>query len=230
MISLKIYAALGEQVEIRGEDAIVRCGDQERILNQQELLIWLSLMWRISTFTDLYRNYCVHAAAIKLCPEADFYACLQRLLQRGLVQEGTGYTYDEALYNLLAPLFICPLHNTFIVKALAFLGMLCQRRTLHEAKLAFSCTALTRFEKRILNLSKRLKMSTVEIIRCLDCGVGQHGDESAITKVLYADSFLESALSSAASRASPRRQEVLGAVDALYSKQKIVFQAAQEAL
>lgn len=221
---MKMYAALGDQLEIRGDDAIVLCRGKERILTQQELLIWLSLMWHVSTFAELYRGYCEKAAAIKLCPEMDFNACLQRLQQRNLIREGSGYTRDEALYDLLSSLLICPLRNSFFIKTLAFFGLLSQGRSFREAKLVFSYTALSRCEREILGLANRLKMSTVEIIRCIECGADRHSDPSKIAGALYANTFQDSALALAACRTSPIRQEVLAAVTTLYQKQKIVFQ------
>lgn len=220
---MKLYTAIGERLELQNGEATVICNGNEKVLSPQEFVLWDCLVWRISSYEELYQAYCKNIAQLRICPEMQFEDCLRRMLQRHLVRAGTGNVESEALYDLVAPLDIFPLRDTLFTKLFAFFRLLVHGYGLKIASCAFNRTKIDKVERGVLSIAKRQKMNVAEMIRCTERGIGRNSSKKELLGALYADSIAESAQVLSAGRFSPVRRTILDCIKSLCQKQKIVF-------
>lgn len=116
----KWYSAVGHlrfMEKRRGEKypVVILCG-KENVLDIQEFLLWSILSWRIMSEDKARWLYLEKIRELKLGFSRSFEDCLNRLKQRGLLSEGVGETEEDALYDLLAELYIAPVSENHLLR------------------------------------------------------------------------------------------------------------------
>lgn len=93
---LTLYTAVGK-LQIRKNSAgkeypLVMVGEKERTLTPYEMLLWSSLSWNILTFDETRALFYEREQEMHILSDLDFEYYLKRLIFRGLVVSGTGYS------------------------------------------------------------------------------------------------------------------------------------------
>ena len=87
---------------------VILLGGNEYMADLQEMALWTSLNWRIARNEEIASLYEKTISRSGFSAERPLEACIQRLLMRGLIVCGTGETEYDALYDLLAALYVLP--------------------------------------------------------------------------------------------------------------------------
>lgn len=94
---------------------------------------------------------------------------LNRLKNRGLVAGKSDYLAVDALYNLVKDLYVVPLGTVNAFKRAMMFGiMLIEGVPFNKCREAMENFNLNCLEKQIVSFSKRLKVSSAELIRISD--------------------------------------------------------------
>ena len=187
-----IYTAVG-RFQKRGSMSGLACpiitiGQRECSVDLQEMIIWSVLNWRILNrrqLEDLYREKC-HEVGYQT--HRSLEDCLQRLVQRGLVVDGSGPSDEDALYHLLSCLYIIPLSQSFSLRAVTFLKLIVAgRASFNQAKRLFKRDTLSDCERRVMELSKQALLSTAEVIKCIEENAHDLSSSAKVMDTLYGD-------------------------------------------
>lgn len=189
-----LYTANGNLIRRRTPDGVVPviriCRDEYEV-DQQELLIWALLNWRIVTFAEIGPLYEKANRQNPLRTSRSWQDCTHRLLTRGLLISGMGRTEYDALYNLLARRFVRPVSGGLLFKVLAFLHVtLLNGISLRTALTLFRMDRRSASERRVMHLANQVPLSCAEIIQCLNLGVHTLPSEDAVMEALYTESDL----------------------------------------
>lgn len=189
-----LYTANGNLIRRRTPDGVVPviriCRDEYEV-DQQELLIWALLNWRIVTFAEIGPLYEKANRQNPLRTSRSWQDCTHRLLTRGLLISGMGRTEYDALYNLLARRFVRPVSGGLLFKVLAFLHVtLLNGISLRTALTLFRMDRRNASERRVMHLANQVPLSCAEIIQCLNLGVHTLPSEDAVMEALYTESDL----------------------------------------
>ena len=122
-IKTTIYMAVGHLLRKRGEDGasypVVLLGRKEYGMDVQELVVWAALCWEFLTMDEIRAKYAEYTN--KLTNERrTLEDCVARLNTRGLIACGSGECGREALYDLLADLYVVPVSENLSIRWLAF--------------------------------------------------------------------------------------------------------------
>ena len=98
-------------------------GNNECLLDTQELIIWASLSWRFLKLEEIGKYYEKEASVFGYTNDRSWQDCLNRLMVRGLVVSGSGETDYDALYDLLNPLYIIPLTGNVTARFLTYMKL-----------------------------------------------------------------------------------------------------------
>lgn len=113
---IQLYAAVGRyhiEVQPNGKKIpIVTVGINECALTIEEMVLWSSLIWNILTKEELEENYKRKAEKSGVDPNT-FENTLQRMEGRNLIASAKAIKGDEALYQLLANLYVVPITSSF---------------------------------------------------------------------------------------------------------------------
>ena len=90
-----------------------------------EMLLWSSLSWNILTFDETRALFYEREQEMHILSDLDFEYYLKRLIFRGLVVSGTGYSGISALHQLLAPLYVHSCADRLLEKLAALADMVC---------------------------------------------------------------------------------------------------------
>ena len=194
----KLYTAVGKLKMKDQNDVRILCvsiGQKEYILNAQEMVLWMELNYKVLNADEVH----------KLCGNKTWETgsnaeeCIRRLVQRGLIAEGSGDTKEDMLYNLFAELYVIP-----------------------ETEAPIS-TKEKSDEEKITRLIKYVVLSTAEIIKCIELNIlNLHTDEE-ILDCLYSDDYTTSENIVYTVRYLSKRQSVIEAVVNLYQCRQIRF-------
>jgi len=110
----------------------------------------------VITETEILENHAVvvEGDTIKtIIPmaEADFDRILERLLFRGLIRKGQGFTGAAALQELFREVCLIPIQLSHLQKMKGFLGLLLEGYPLRVARHIFGPDRLSNEEKALLN-------------------------------------------------------------------------------
>jgi len=223
------YTAVG-RYELRntknGSHPVVILNRQEHYLTIQEMIIWSSLMWSVHTFEELKKVFHQKEREARILGDAEFEDYLTRLERRGLIASGKGYTAIEALYSLVAKLYVIPLSESLWAKASAFLHLTFRRRIpFAVTKKIFADPHLKAEEKSLLILARQAALTTEDLIRCVDSKATDISTESKLMAALYPDGIPDAGSRTCfAGLDSPNRILVTQLVVNLYLRKQILFE------
>ena len=149
------YAAMGkyrlEQFD-GGSRPVVLIAGNEYGVTIPEYILWNALLWNILNY-DALRTDCLQKARRFHIPmaEADFDRILERLLFRGLIRKGQGFTGAAALQELFREVCLVPIRLSPLQKMKGFLGLLLDGYPLRVARHILGLDRLSNEEKALLN-------------------------------------------------------------------------------
>ncbi|MCI8471769.1 MAG: hypothetical protein HFE65_01535 [Clostridiales bacterium] len=225
----KLYTAVG-RMQFKGRNRQMRCpmillGNKEYILDMQEMMVWSVLNWRILSENEIQTFYYEKEKETGYMTHRPVTECIRRLIQRGLVAEGSGETGADALYDLLSDLYIIPISENPILRAISFIRLTVFERIPYSVtKRIFSRDKRSDDEKRVMVLINRTKLSTAEIIKCMELKAFAFRTEEELVDILYHDEYTTSENIAHSVRTLPQCQPVLTSIANLYLRRQIVFE------
>lgn len=224
----KLYTAVGRyqlngSKEHRYPSVIVN--KREHLLDVQEMMLWSLLNWRIVSLDELTELYNSKERGTGFHAQRTVEDCLCRLVQRGLVAEGVGISGEDALYELLAELYIIPISENPFLRIASFLKLtVIQGAPFPVAKSVFCRDRRNKDEKRVMHIANQAILSTAEIIKCADIGKSDFCCEEELLDTLYGDLYTTSENIAAETRTLPECRSVLTSVANLYLRRQIIFE------
>ena len=229
MTNCKLYTATGILKNKHGKDGVtypyIQLGQQEHILDVQEMLLWTNLNWRILNEKDIKVLYENKAKEFKLDFNRSMESCLHYLMQRGLIAEGCGETGADALYDLISTLCIVPISENIFLRVFSFFKLTFIK------KLPFSVTRnilsrdkKSRGEKKVMRIAKQARLFTAEIIKCIEENKLFFATDEDILDTIYDDDDITSENISYTVKFSPMCLPVLTDIANLYLRKKILFE------
>lgn len=224
---IQLYAAVGRyhiEVQSNGKKIpIVTVGIKECALTIEEMVLWSSLIWNILTKEELEESYKRKAEKSGVDPNT-FENTLQRMEGRNLVASAKAIKGDEALYQLLANLYVIPIISSFSMKLKAFLHLtFCEKVPFSAAKLVFQKESYDQMQQKVIHLSKQTLLSSAEILKCIETGVTDVSTSEKVLDALYGDDFSTCDNLGLFMRFYDHYREILEAVATLYLSRNIVF-------
>ena len=224
---IQLYTAVGRyhiEVQSNGKKIpIVTVGIKECALTIEEMVLWSSLIWNILTKEELEESYKRKAKGSGVDPDT-FENTLQRMEGRNLVASAKAIKGDEALYQLLANLYVIPMTSSFSTKLKAFLHLtFCEKVPFSAAKLVFQKESYDQMQQKVIHLSKQTLLSSAEILKCIETGVTDVSTSEKVLDALYDDDFSTCDNLGLFMRFYDHYREILEAVATLYLSRNIVF-------
>ncbi len=225
----RFYTAVG-RFEIRRHFRGVRCpqvviGRREYILDVQEMLLWSSLNWRILELDEMQTLYEQKELETGFSSNRPMEDCLRRLIQRGLVAEGSGETAADALYDLLSELYVVPISESLPLRLFSFIRLtLFQRIPFSITGKIFRRDKRSEDEKRVMRLANQATLSTAELVKCFQQKAEGFVSEEHMMDVLYRDEYTTSDNLAFMVRYFPECRPVVLSVANLYLRKQIIFE------
>lgn len=151
------YTAVGLKVDRADGRFYVRCDREEKVLSGMEIQIWSTLLWVFCEEQEIFGRLqgllamtFGEESARKKLDETEFWYCLRRLENRGLVTAAEGKTAEEAVEDLMSHACIVRTRYTAADKAKMFLNSLALGKDLRFALRAFKKADLTSEERNLL--------------------------------------------------------------------------------
>ena len=224
-----LYTAIGRferRTNHKGQTyPVILLGGNEYMADLQEMALWTSLNWRIARREEIAPLYEKTISRSGFSAERPLEACIQRLLMRGLIVCGTGETEYDALYDLLAFLYVLPAEGSILQRAYAFLKFSLRFHTpLSAARKLFRKDKRTENERQIMGLARQALLSTAEIIKCFEKGIYSLPNEESIMDSLYDDEDTTSDNLPFLACTFPSSRAVILAVANLYLRKQIILE------
>lgn len=225
----KFYTAVG-RFQVKGRLQGTRCpqvviGHQEYILDMQEMLLWSILNWRILEPDELQTHYEAKERETGFLSHRPMEECLNRLIQRGLVANGTGETAADALYDLLSELYIVPISESPLLRIVSFIKLtVFQRVPFSVTKKIFGRDKRSEDEKKVMRLANQMILSTAEIVKCFQQKTESFVSEEHMMDILYRDEYATSDNLAFMVRYFPECRPVVLSVANLYLRKQIIFE------
>ena len=224
---VRLYTAVG-RYELRKEgngikQPIVTVNMKEAALGVEEMVLWSVLVWNIATKEEAKAQYMKKAERIGVEPTR-FEQVLERLIIRHLVVVAESDRGDEALYKLLANLYVVPMKNGILLKAQAFSRLVFREHVpVSVAKIVFRPERYTAMEKKVLHLAKQTHLSCAEILKCIAEGVTDVSSSEKVLKALYDDDYSTCDNLGWFMRFYDDHRGILEAISTLYLNRNVVF-------
>lgn len=225
----KLYTAVG-RLQTGGSIGGKKCpmvvvNHREYILDIQEMMLWTILNWRILDEEEALTLYEAKEREVGYQSHRDYYDCLHRLVQRGLVADGYGETAAEALYDLLSGLYIIPISENIFLRLFSFFKLtLFNGVPLAVTRKVLGGDKRSEGEKKVMHLARQALLSTAEIIKCVEQNRLHFQTEEDLLDMLYHDDVTTSDNLPQATRSMAMCQPVLVSVANLYLRKQIVFE------
>ena len=225
----KLYTAVG-RLQAGGSIGGKKCpmvvvNHREYILDIQEMMLWTILNWRILDEEEALTLYEVKEREVGYQSHRDYYDCLHRLVQRGLVADGYGETAAEALYDLLSGLYIIPISENIFLRLFSFFKLtLFNGVPLAVTRKVLGGDKRSEGEKKVMHLARQALLSTAEIIKCVEQNRLHFQSEEDLLDMLYHDDVTTSDNLPQATRGMSMCRPVLVSVANLYLRKQIVFE------
>lgn len=202
------------------EYPVVIISGQEYMLDQQELILWNAMSWRLLKKKDIPRYYLRSLQNCDYKPQRSWEACLSRLITRGLVVSASGETDYDALYELISSLQIIPARGQFLVQLIAYCKLVKRYGfSFRMLKLIFQQDKRTEKERQVMALIQQTHLSTAEVIKCIDRNIRSIPSEEAVMDILYHDDDTTSDNIACLVKGNESSKEVILAVSNLYLRQ-----------
>lgn len=225
----KLYTAVG-RLQTGGSIGGKKCpmvvvNHREYILDIQEMMLWTILNWRILDEEEALALYEAKEQEVGYQSHRDYYDCLHRLVQRGLVADGYGETAAEALYDLLSGLYIIPISENIFLRLFSFFKLtLFNGVPLAVTRKVLGGDKRSEGEKKVMHLARQALLSTAEIIKCVEQNRLHFQSEEDLLDMLYHDDVTTSDNLPQATRGMSMCRPVLVSVANLYLRKQIVFE------
>lgn len=224
----KYYTAIGKFIHPsegqRNLNPSVVVGNNECLLDPQELIIWASLSWRFLKLEEIGKYYEKEASVLGYTNDRSWQDCLNRLIVRGLVVCGSGETDYDALYDLLSPLFIIPLTGNVAARVFTYAKLtLLHRIPAADVKPLIKRDKKTQKEKHMMKLVQQAPLTVGELVRCVDKGIHSLDGNDSVMDLLYDDTELTSDNIGATVKYALCCQDVTITVANLYLRQQLIF-------
>ena len=225
----KLYTAVG-RLQTGGSIGGKKCpmvvvNHREYILDIQEMMLWTILNWRILDEEEALALYEAKEREVGYQSHRDYYDCLHRLVQRGLVADGYGETAAEALYDLLSGLYIIPISENIFLRLFSFFKLtLFNGGPLAVTRKVLGGDKRSEGEKKVMHLARQALLSTAEIIKCVEQNRLHFQSEEDLLDMLYHDDVTTSDNLPQATRSMAMCRPVLVSVANLYLRKQIVFE------
>ena len=224
---VRLYTAVG-RYELRDEgngvkQPIVTVNMKEAALGIEEMVLWSTLVWNIATKEEAKEQYTKKAERVEVEPSR-FEQVLERLIIRHLVVVAESDRGDEALYKLLANLYVVPMKNGILLKVQAFSRLVFRELVpVSVAKIVFRPERYTAMEKKVLHLAKQTHLSCAEILKCIAEGVTDVSSSEKVLKALYDDDYSTCDNLGWFMRFYDDHRSILEAISTLYLNRNVVF-------
>ncbi len=197
---------------------------KEFMLDVQETIVWTCLNWRLLRREEIQNHYDKWMEGRCYPTGRSLEACVNRLVTRGLVVEGSGETEYDALYDLLSAMYIVPVGNHFFLRLFTTCKMMILlRKPVNASRFLCKSQKCSNTEKTVLRLSKRVPLSTAEVIRCVEMGIQRLPNNEAVIESIYADRDTTSDNIAAFVKPADCTKDVITAVANLYLRQQVIF-------
>ena len=222
------YTALGRMVskhEKGIKTPMIIIDDAEYSMDVDELIVWGCLHWNFLDKDTLEKEYSRRKAKYHIFNDISFENTLKRLEVRGLVISGTNYLAVDALYDLVSKLKIRPIRMSVMdkLRSVAYMYFV-KGISFNKCISAYFRTSITPNERNVLKLSKKVGLTTSEIIKCAEEKIKSIDSEAEVMDKLYDDNTTTQETITTKSRFSDLKNDVVKAVANLYLKKKIVFE------
>ena len=223
------YTALG-QMRTKEENGnkipIIVIEDCEYQMSIDEFIIWRSLHWNFSVKETLENEYNRERNKNRIFDDTSFEQTLKRLEIRGLVVSGTDYLAADALYELIGKLKIRPVRIALAdkLKSMAYLYFV-KGIPFAKCYASYFETEITPNEKNVLRLSRKVGITTAEIISCVENDIKDIVSEDDIMDRVYGQDDATFKTVAVQSRFSESKSDIIKAVVNLYLKKRIIFEA-----
>lgn len=229
MTNTKLYTAVGKFKTKRSGHGLrfplVTVGGEERILDVQEMILWTILNWRILSMAEAAVLYGKKASETGFTARRSMEECMRRLIQRGLVAEGTGDSGADALYDLLSELYIIPISESVFLKLLSFIRLTVFSRIPYSVtRKIFSRDKRSGDEQKVMRLANQVVLSTAEIVKCFEQDDLSLASEEDLLDALYHDEYTTSENIAYMVRCLPQCRTVITSVANLYLRKQIIFE------
>ena len=222
------YTAVGHFKKVVTQDGaypVVLVNQQEYRMDPQEMAVWTILNWRLLDAQGVEEHYEPLFRTLMLEERRPLEHCLGRLVTRGLVAEGRGETDLEALYDLLAGLYVVPISESLPLRTATFFKLLLLDGVpFARAKRIFQKVRLSEGEARVMDLARQTLLSTAELIRCVELGVTDISNDEKVMDALYSDADTTSDNMGDLMRGSRNREPVTLSVANLCLRRQIIFE------
>lgn len=210
---------------VRNSEPLIVVDGEEKALSKSEFILWTSLNWNILNKESLEKEFDRRMKKYGIDSDTSFERALNRLKTRELVAGKSDYLAVDALYNLVKDLYVVPLGSVNGFKrVLTFAYMFfVQGLPFDECREAIKNFNLNCLEKQIVSFSKRLKVSSAELIRIHDKNLWDIKSEDTIVPFAYAENEDMDSLGNF-TRFSESKTKVLEAIVNLYLKKQIIFE------
>lgn len=213
----------GKLVVRNGEPLIVMDGEEKGV-SKSEFILWTSLHWNILNKESLEKEFDRRMKKYGIDSDTSFEQTLNRLKTRELVAGKSDYLAVDALYNLVKDLYVVPLGTVNAFKRAMMFGiMLIEGVPFNKCREAMEDFNLNCLEKQIVSFSKRLKVSSAELIRISDKDLWDIKSEDDIVPLAYDENEDMDSIGNF-TRFSKDKTKVLEAIVNLYLKKQIVFE------
>lgn len=224
---IQLYTAVGryeiEKHPDGSKEHIVTVNGKEMALSKEEWILWTSLLWNILTMDEAKTVYQKRSIGANVDPDS-FEWVLHRLEIRGLIVCSEALRGDEALYNLLANLYVVPVKSGFLEKAAVFMSFVFKQHIpFSVAKTVFRKEVHTEMEQKVLHLSNQSLLSCAEILKCIENGVTDVSTSEKILEALYDDDYSTCDNLGLFMRFYDNYRNILEAVATLYLNRNVIF-------
>lgn len=220
---VEYFVTKGNLAVRNGEPYVVADVDT-KALSLSEFVLWTSLHWNVMNKESLKAEFDRRMKKYHMCGDVSFEQTLNRLKTRGLIVSKSDYLAADVLYNLVKDLYVVPLGTVNVFKRAMMFGiMLINGIPFDKCREAMDDFNLNCIEKQIVNFSKRIKVSSAELIRISDKDLWDIKYEDDIVPLAYEENEDVNSLGNF-TRFSKDKTKVLEAIVNLYLKKQIIFE------
>ena len=189
------------------------------------MLLWSILNWRILELDEIQALYERRAQETGFSASRPMEDCLCRLVQRGLVADGSGETASDSLYNLLSELYIVPISDSLMLRFLSFVRLTIFRQIpFAVTKKYLVKDKRSEDEKQVMHLANQAILSTAELIKCFQRKKLDFCCEEELLDELYGDDVTTSDNMAFMVQYLPECRPVILSVANLYLRRQIIFE------
>ena len=223
-----IYTAVGHLTRKRSEDGtsypVILLHRKEYGVDVQEMVVWAALYREFLTMDEIHAKYAEYTSKLTI-ERRTLEDCVARLKTRGLIAFGCGDSGREALYDLLADLYVVPVSENLVIRWLAFWKLvLTHGVSPKRAGVLLGRDRRDERETQIMALANQAVLSTAELIKCVEVGATDISTDVKLLEALYVDPDVTCDNLPCLMRSARSREDVTVAVANLYLRKQVVLE------